>query len=226
MRFTMTKTLWFWGAILVTVLCGGCNSDKGGDHMVEDNAYELVTTADNLEIKIRLEKVEDSQFYIAYVLTNKGSKSVYKVVSKEAPHYSILVRPFGVAYGEKENGSPVAYEVPFPRTLKAKEIMILYGLERPPDNVLYEVMQDPLITELLPGKSESGTVVINLPFQTKSYYLSEKDIHECDKQINKMFNSQSAVSCRVVFAYLLPEDTRDSEEDLRLAFSKPVLLKR
>jgi hypothetical protein len=175
--------------------------------------------------------MDASEFRVQYTLTNKGSQPIYRVVPKDISYY-MLIRPFRVAMGEGRE-----YTVPIPKTVKAQDIMILFGMEHLPQNVAREDMAVPVFVELKPGCSETGTLSVRLPVQMQSYYDSfghPDDDKRAEDEINGMIHSETGVPCVLAFAYLFREDCIFEDDgtiayasDLksRLAFSQPVAIR-
>jgi len=233
----------FLGTLLVLVFAPfGCGNRKEGAKINPvDNDTTATTSAkasntftslspDNVEITVSIEKMDASEFRIHYVLTNKGSKPVYRVVPYQvAPHY-VLIRPFRLPRDQKDTSK---FELPLPGTTKAKDIVVLFGVERTPDNIYFESVDSGSFVELAPGSSVQGTVTVPLPVRFQSYYdrLDEKGEKRAEDDINKMVHSEKGAPCFLAFAYLLHEDcifmpdghiAVASDENSRLAFSQPV----
>jgi len=236
---TYIKLLVAMGVLAGMILLQGCGKRGENDIPSSKNDYYLsLTNTDNLEVKVRQENVGDAEFCIEYVITNNGRTPVYRVVPTGPPHYHILIRPFDVAVGERKNGTQITYSVPHPDSLRFKDVMVLFGTEQVPDNIMIEAIDAPIFQELKPGESEKGKVFLRLPIRKKSFYglfAEETKFHSRlrENAIDRMISTEAGAPCVLAFAYLLPEDclfedngevSFGSEEKSRLAFSKEMAL--
>ena len=212
---------------MLTILCGillilGCSCDETSKSRPEcqdkkmpaepadKDGWLVSTNPDGLELKVKAEKTGKESFKIHYVLTNKGSKPIYRVVANDVfgtgklPEYFVLIRPFDIAYGEKRDGALIdprySYAQVLADNVKPEELVILFGMDILINAKLEQWEDWAHYKELSTGKSISGTVDMAFPMEKTSCFGIYDSGHGED-EINSMAKSVSGVPCVVAFGY-------------------------
>jgi len=215
------------------------NHGKSGEELSDDKGFLATMDPNTVEIKIKYAGIKDSAFLIDYVFTNRSKKAIYAVVPNGPLPYLVVFRPFTVAEGERR-GSEMnrrSQSIPIPDEAKPEGIMVLFGVDALPLNLLVEMKPRVNYRKIEPGASEKGTVEIKLPLRMTSHYGLgvTSEYAGVEARINKILDSGSGLPVFLAFSYvLLPEGlSLDKEgppgfvsDNTFVAFSQSIMLKK